>query len=227
MASTGPPDFKEIEFLVNKRGIQLIIAHLGTGNEMDRSCAYTSYKGKPYCLTVEFFPHTQARLLCHEIDLSTIDVLLVIPFHLDHAASLPYYLGEDISVHSDSNMKAEFLKQHLQLQSIKLFPTQALGAFITILDGKERDIACLVTKVEDLILEDNNMEFRLKWMILYWFSHPFIHPKTINYMCEDIGIISRSQNSLHANGSSRASGAMELSEENSMRRSTRLDAAFN
>ena len=53
------------------------------------------------------------------------------------------------------------------------------------------------------------MEFRLKWMILYWFSHPFIHPTAISYMCEDIGIISRSQNSLHANGSSRASGAME------------------
>ena len=110
-----------------------------------------------------------------------------------------------------------------------------LHPVITILDGKERDIACLVTKVEDLILEDNNMKFRLKWMILYWFSYPFIHPKTISYMCEDIGIISRSQNSLHANGSSRASGAMEpkasrsirLSEENSMRRSTRLDAAFN
>ena len=34
-----------------------------------------------------------------------------------------------------------------------------LHPVITILDGKERDIACLVTKVEDLILEDNNMEF--------------------------------------------------------------------
>ncbi|KAL6321566.1 hypothetical protein AAG906_021805 [Vitis piasezkii] len=205
---------------------------------MGCSCAYTSYKGKTIlfdCGILPTYTGTVALPYFDEIDLSTIDVLLVIPFHLDHAASLPYYLGEDISVHSDSNMKARFLKQHLQLQSIKLFPTQALGAFITILDGKERDIACLVTKVEDLILEDNNMKFRLKWMILYWFSHPLIHPKTISYMCEDIGIISRSQNSLHANGSSRASGAMEpqasrsigLSEENSMRRSTRLDAAFN
>ena len=106
---------------------------------------------------------------------------------------------------------------------------------ITILNGKKPDIACLVAKVEDLILEDENLEFSLKWMTVYWFSHPFIHPKPVSCMREDIGIISRSQNSLHANGSSRASGAMEpkssrsmrLSEENSMRRSTRLDATFN
>ena len=110
-----------------------------------------------------------------------------------------------------------------------------LHQVITILDGKEPDIACLVAKVEDLILEDENLEFRLKWMILYWFSHPFIHPKPISCMCEYIGIISRSLNSLHANGSNRASGAVKpkasrsmiLSEVNSKRRSTRLDATFN
>ena len=72
-------------------------------------------KGKPYCLTgiLPAYTGTVALPYFDEIDLSTIDVLLVIPFHLDHASSLPYYLGEDISVHSDSNMKAQFLKQHL------------------------------------------------------------------------------------------------------------------
>ena len=120
-------DFKGNGFLIN----QLIITHLGTGNEMGRSCAYTSYKGKTILFDSGILPAytgTVALPYFDEIDPSTIDVLLVIPFHLDHAASLPYYLGEDISVHSDSNMKARFLKQHLQLQSIKLFPTQALGA---------------------------------------------------------------------------------------------------
>lgn len=41
-----------------------------------------------------------------------------------------------------------------------------LHQVITILDGKELDIACLTAKVEDLISEDENLEFRLKWMIL-------------------------------------------------------------
>ena len=50
----------------------------------------------------------------------------------------------------------------------------------TILDGKEPDVTCLVTEVEDFILEDENLESRPKWMILHWFSHLFIHPKPIN-----------------------------------------------
>ena len=117
MASTGPPQtLKRLDSSLTREGNQLIITHLGTGNEMGRSCAYTSYKGKTILFDSGILPAytgTVALPYFDEIDLSTIDVLLVIPFHLDHAASLPYYLGKDISVHSDSNMKAQFLKQHL------------------------------------------------------------------------------------------------------------------
>ncbi|KAL6311428.1 hypothetical protein AAG906_035832 [Vitis piasezkii] len=117
MASTGPPQtLKRLDSSLTREGNQLIITHLGTGNEMGRSCAYTSYKGKTIlfdCGILPAYTGTVALPYFDEIDPSTIDVLLVIPFHLDHAASLPYYLGEDISVHSDSNMKAQFLKQHL------------------------------------------------------------------------------------------------------------------
>ena len=50
----------------------------------------------------------------------------------------------------------------------------------TILSRKESDVTCLVTEVEDLILEDENLESKPKWIILHWFSHLIIHPKPIN-----------------------------------------------
>ncbi|KAI9177674.1 hypothetical protein LWI28_017979 [Acer negundo] len=90
MASMGqqPPSLKRQEVPpVNREGDQLIITPLGAGNEVGRSCVYMSYKGK----TIMVMPRHGCSAF-DEIDPSIIDVLLITHFHLDHAASLPYFL---------------------------------------------------------------------------------------------------------------------------------------
>ncbi|KAF9603874.1 hypothetical protein IFM89_038132 [Coptis chinensis] len=74
---------------------QLIITPLGAGNEVGRSCVYMSYKSKTVMFDCGIHPAYSGMAALpyfDEIDPSTIDVLLVTHFHLDHAASLPYFL---------------------------------------------------------------------------------------------------------------------------------------
>ncbi|KAK0579216.1 hypothetical protein LWI29_022921 [Acer saccharum] len=80
---------------VSKEGDQLIITPLGAGNEVGRSCVYMSYKGKTVLFDCGIHPAysgMSALPYFDEIDPSIIDVLLITHFHLDHAASLPYFL---------------------------------------------------------------------------------------------------------------------------------------
>ncbi|CAL9117365.1 unnamed protein product [Musa textilis] len=78
-----------------REGDQLIITPLGAGNEVGRSCVYMSYRGKIVLFDCGIHPAYSGMAALpyfDEIDPSTIDVLLVTHFHLDHAASLPYFL---------------------------------------------------------------------------------------------------------------------------------------
>nr|CAN71414.1 hypothetical protein VITISV_029216 [Vitis vinifera] len=80
---------------LTREGDQLIITPLGAGNEVGRSCVYMSYKGKTILFDCGIHPAYSGMAALpyfDEIDPSTIDVLLVTHFHLDHAASLPYFL---------------------------------------------------------------------------------------------------------------------------------------
>ncbi|GFY90730.1 cleavage and polyadenylation specificity factor 73-I [Actinidia rufa] len=97
MASTGQPQssLKRRESSGTREGDQLIITPLGAGNEVGRSCVYMSYKGKTILFDCGIHPAYSGMAALpyfDEIDPSTIDVLLVTHFHLDHAASLPYFL---------------------------------------------------------------------------------------------------------------------------------------
>ncbi|KAE9591904.1 hypothetical protein Lal_00039064 [Lupinus albus] len=74
---------------------QLIVTPLGAGNEVGRSCVYMSYKSKTVLFDCGIHPAyfgMAALPYFDEIDPSTVDVLLITHFHLDHAASLPYFL---------------------------------------------------------------------------------------------------------------------------------------
>ncbi|KNA11690.1 hypothetical protein SOVF_132750 [Spinacia oleracea] len=97
MASTGQPaaSLKKRDAPATREGDQLIITPLGAGNEVGRSCVYMSYKGKTVMFDCGIHPAYSGMAALpyfDEIDPSTIDVLLVTHFHLDHAASLPYFL---------------------------------------------------------------------------------------------------------------------------------------
>ncbi|XP_072988206.1 cleavage and polyadenylation specificity factor subunit 3-I [Typha latifolia] len=95
-AITGQgPAMKRRDSTVTREGDQLIITPLGAGNEVGRSCVYMTYKGKTILFDCGIHPAysgMSALPYFDEIDPSTIDVLLVTHFHLDHAASLPYFL---------------------------------------------------------------------------------------------------------------------------------------
>ncbi|SCU84106.1 LAMI_0C06260g1_1 [Lachancea mirantina] len=68
---------------------------LGGSNEVGRSCHILQYKGKTVMLDAGVHPAHQGLAslpFYDDFDLSTVDVLLISHFHLDHAASLPYVM---------------------------------------------------------------------------------------------------------------------------------------
>ncbi|SCW00615.1 LAFE_0C08108g1_1 [Lachancea fermentati] len=68
---------------------------LGGSNEVGRSCHILQYKGKTVMLDAGVHPAHQGLAslpFYDEFDLSTVDILLISHFHLDHAASLPYVM---------------------------------------------------------------------------------------------------------------------------------------
>ncbi|KVI11034.1 cleavage and polyadenylation specificity factor subunit 3-I [Cynara cardunculus var. scolymus] len=99
MASTGPQQssssLKRRDSMVTRESDQLTITPLGAGSEVGRSCVFMTFKGKTVmfdCGIHPAFSGMAALPYFDEIDPSTIDVLLITHFHLDHAASLPYFL---------------------------------------------------------------------------------------------------------------------------------------
>ncbi|KEY66430.1 hypothetical protein S7711_06170 [Stachybotrys chartarum IBT 7711] len=76
---------------------ELMFLCLGGGNEVGRSCHIVQYKGKTVMLDAGQHPAYEglaALPFYDDFDLSTVDVLLISHFHIDHAASLPYVLAK-------------------------------------------------------------------------------------------------------------------------------------
>ncbi|KFH48761.1 Endoribonuclease-like protein [Hapsidospora chrysogenum ATCC 11550] len=76
---------------------ELMFLCLGGGNEVGRSCHIVQYKGKTVMLDAGQHPAYDglaALPFYDDFDLSTVDVLLISHFHVDHAASLPYVLAK-------------------------------------------------------------------------------------------------------------------------------------
>lgn len=68
---------------------------LGGGNEVGRSSHIIEYKGKTVMLDAGAHPAydgISSLPFYDDFDLSTVDVLLISHFHMDHAASLPYVM---------------------------------------------------------------------------------------------------------------------------------------
>ncbi|KAI9817482.1 MAG: endoribonuclease ysh1 [Pycnora praestabilis] len=76
---------------------ELLFLGLGGCNEVGRSCHILQYKGKTVMLDAGIHPAYdgfQALPFYDDFDLSTVDILLISHFHLDHASSLPYVLAK-------------------------------------------------------------------------------------------------------------------------------------
>ncbi|KAD3067394.1 hypothetical protein E3N88_35274 [Mikania micrantha] len=99
MASTAPQQssssLKRRDSTLTRESDVMTITPLGAGSEVGRSCVFMTFKGKTImfdCGIHPAFSGMAALPYFDEIDPSTIDVLLITHFHLDHAASLPYFL---------------------------------------------------------------------------------------------------------------------------------------
>ncbi|KAL2075712.1 hypothetical protein VTL71DRAFT_655 [Oculimacula yallundae] len=76
---------------------ELMFLCLGGGNEVGRSCHIIQYKGKTVMLDAgqhAGYEGLASLPFYDDFDLSTVDVLLISHFHIDHAASLPYVLAK-------------------------------------------------------------------------------------------------------------------------------------
>ncbi|KAK2750027.1 endoribonuclease ysh1 [Onygenales sp. PD_40] len=76
---------------------ELLFYCLGGGNEVGRSCHIIQYKGKTVMLDAGMHPAKEgfaALPFFDDFDLSTVDILLISHFHLDHSSSLPYVLSK-------------------------------------------------------------------------------------------------------------------------------------
>ena len=76
-------------------GEPMEIIPLGSGSEVGRSCIIIRFQDKNIMLDCGIHPaYTGISSLPYfdEIDPSTIDLLLVTHFHLDHCGALPYFL---------------------------------------------------------------------------------------------------------------------------------------
>ncbi|GAB2229702.1 hypothetical protein Droror1_Dr00013954 [Drosera rotundifolia] len=131
MASTGPASsLKRPEAPVSAReGDELVITPLGAGNEVGRSCVYMSFKGKTVlfdCGIHPAFSGMAALPYFDEIDPSTIDVILITHFHLDHAASLPYFLekttfkGRVFMTHATKAVYKLFLMDYVKVSKVSV-----------------------------------------------------------------------------------------------------------
>ncbi|EYE98831.1 cleavage polyadenylation factor subunit YSH1 [Aspergillus ruber CBS 135680] len=70
---------------------------LGGGNEVGRSCHIIQYKGKTVMLDSGMHPAKEgfsSLPFFDEFDLSTVDILLISHFHVDHSSALPYVLSK-------------------------------------------------------------------------------------------------------------------------------------
>ncbi|EEH50497.1 endoribonuclease ysh1 [Paracoccidioides brasiliensis Pb18] len=76
---------------------ELLFYNLGGGNEVGRSCHIIQYKGKTVMLDAGMHPAKEgfaALPFFDDFDLSSVDILLISHFHLDHSAGLPYVLSK-------------------------------------------------------------------------------------------------------------------------------------
>eukprot|EP00192_Tetraselmis_astigmatica_P006958 CAMPEP_0117682844 /NCGR_PEP_ID=MMETSP0804-20121206/19958_1 /TAXON_ID=1074897 /ORGANISM="Tetraselmis astigmatica, Strain CCMP880" /LENGTH=721 /DNA_ID=CAMNT_0005493147 /DNA_START=103 /DNA_END=2265 /DNA_ORIENTATION=- len=72
------------------------ITPLGAGQEVGRSCIIMSYLGKNIMFDCGIHPGYSGMAslpYLDDVDLSTVDVMLVTHFHLDHCCAVPYVVG--------------------------------------------------------------------------------------------------------------------------------------
>jgi cleavage and polyadenylation specificity factor subunit 3 len=126
------------------------ITPLGAGNEVGRSCLIMRYKGKVIMLDCGILPSftgEQSLPYLREINPAEIDMVFITHFHLDHAASLPYFTekmrgfrGRIFATHATIACMKLILQDYIRVSSISTEDPNALYS--------ETDIENCITKIE-------------------------------------------------------------------------------
>jgi cleavage and polyadenylation specificity factor subunit 3 len=133
--------------MLRGEGDRLDVTPLGAGNEVGRSCVYMTYKGKTVLFDCGIHPAYSGMAALpyfDEIDPITIDVLLVTHFHLDHCASLPYFLEK-------TKFKGRVFMTHATKAIYKLLLSDFVKISKVSVDDMlydEQDIARTMDKIE-------------------------------------------------------------------------------
>ncbi|KAI5208846.1 Metallo-hydrolase/oxidoreductase [Aureobasidium subglaciale] len=118
---------------------ELMFLCLGGGNEVGRSCHIIQYKGKTVMLDAGAHPAYDGLAslpFYDEFDLSTVDILLITHFHLDHAASLPYVMaktnfkGRVFMTHPTKAIYKWLMQDSVRVQSVSL-ASETLDIWLT------------------------------------------------------------------------------------------------
>jgi ribonuclease BN (tRNA processing enzyme) len=116
----------------------LEIMPLGAGSEVGRSCVLAKYKGKSVMFDCGVHPgYAGIASLPYfdEVDLSTVDCMLVTHFHLDHCAAVPFVVGH-------TNFRGRILMTH---------PTKAIFSMLMtdfVKLNKQSDSEALFTEAD-------------------------------------------------------------------------------
>jgi cleavage and polyadenylation specificity factor subunit 3 len=89
----------------------LKLTPLGAGNEVGRSCILMEFKGKKILLDCGLHPAytgLSALPFLDFVDPSTIDLVLITHFHVDHAAGLPYFTEKVLQILTRLISKAKY-----------------------------------------------------------------------------------------------------------------------
>ncbi|KTW32063.1 cleavage polyadenylation factor subunit YSH1 [Pneumocystis jirovecii RU7] len=137
----------EKEDLVLDSASVLEFTNLGAGNEVGRSCHVIHIKGKTVMLDAGVHPAYNgiaALPFYDEIDMSTVDILLISHFHVDHVASLPYVMTK-------TNFKGRVFMTHPTKAIYKWLLTDFLRVSNTTAEEQlyeEKDLIKSLEKIE-------------------------------------------------------------------------------
>ncbi|GJN22627.1 hypothetical protein PR202_gb10212 [Eleusine coracana subsp. coracana] len=127
--SAAPSGAKRQAASGGREGDRMVITPLGAGNEVGRSCVHMTFKGRTVLFDCGIHPAYSGMAALpyfDEIDPSTIDVLLVTHFHLDHAASLPYFLekttfkGKVFMTHATKAIYKLLLQDYVKVSKVSV-----------------------------------------------------------------------------------------------------------
>jgi cleavage and polyadenylation specificity factor subunit 3 len=118
----------------------MTITPLGSGQEVGRSCHLLAFRGTTILLDCGIHPGYDGMSglpFFDSVDPESVDVLLVSHFHLDHAASLPYFTER-------TGFRGRIFMTHPTKAVIRLL----LGDYLRLMAMKKDDDAILYTESE-------------------------------------------------------------------------------